>query len=212
MWVQSLCYSQSIQSSEGLQLNTGSIFLIMHLFVYRMNLNFPPLQYSLVFIRSFGSSKPLALPAGLVWNWIWWRDDGGSYRSREREREKGRGSDLKRDGGEYRQRVRAQQESRLWAGWCWFHTWMFAFLSSFFPPDCLSIKSISPSSSQSSLWSSFLTLRVLSDPEPPASSGCFNKFIRVKLTHWIKSDGGRELQRCGGRSVIQLFKSGFCIC
>lgn len=56
---------------------------------------------------------------------------------------------------------------------------------------------LSSSSSQSSLWSLFLTLRILPEPKSPASSGCFDKFIRVKLTHWIKSDRGESSGAAG---------------
>ena len=54
--------------------------------------------------------------------------------------------------------------------------------------------------------SSFLTLGFLPDPELPASSGCFNKFIRVKLTHWIKSDRAESCSAAGPlcNSAVQI--------
>lgn len=115
--------------------------------------------------------------------------------------ERGAETNREREGGEYRQKNSdgAQQESRLSAGWCL----CFFILSSFLRRDCWSIKNISPPS----LRSSFLTSRILPDPESPASSGCFNKFIRVKLTHWIKSDGGESCSAAGPlcNSTVQIW-------
>lgn len=52
----------------------------------------------------------------------------------------------------------------------------------------------------------FLTLGFLPDPESPPSSGCFNKFIRVKLTHWIKSDRAESCSAAGllCNSAVQI--------
>lgn len=52
----------------------------------------------------------------------------------------------------------------------------------------------------------FVTLGFLPDPESPLSSGCFNKFIRVKLTHWIKSDRAESCSAAGPfcNSAVQI--------
>lgn len=137
----------------------------------------------------------------LVRNLIWWRNDSEGYRNR------------KRDGGECRGR-------RVWWRTAWVSSlrWMMLishldvcahlWLSEHHRPPPAPLRTSGPPSGP---WSSAATLRILPDPESPASSGCFNKFIRVKLTHWIKSDGGRAVA-LRGCSLIQLFEFGFCIC
>lgn len=45
------------------------------------------LLFFITFSQHFGSMKPLpALAVRLVWNWIWWRNDGERYRNRQREK------------------------------------------------------------------------------------------------------------------------------
>ena len=94
-------------------------------------------------------------------------------------------------GVEYRWRSGAMEPSR---------SLLYELHDADFSPWCLCFFNLLFfSACSSSLWSLALTSRSLADPELPASGGCFNRFIRVKLTHWIKSDGGES---CGAAGLL----------